>query len=191
MLNNKSVASIIFTFVLYLYSSLLFSQEESKVQAGENLRQPFMEFGYDDAEAGFNGIYLGGMYNYDLNIDLVGEAAFLRGHNINHSHIFIGARYFLPIEIGFPIRAAARGGLVRASFEGDEEFGVLLGARLHYSTISDKLSIETGLDYITAGENDFVWVLGARYQFTDKLYFHSKYWKTDLDELTIGVGIKF
>ncbi len=190
MLTPKYAAMI--ACVLMLCGTYSLAQEETNNKTADTsqLTRSHLEFAYDDAEAGFNGVYLAGLYQFNNTIDLVGEASVLRGHAINHWHTLAGARMSLPLSITIPSILTARTGLFAAGFDGDSEFGILLGTRAHL-LLTNKLSIESGVDLITAGENGLVWILGARFQFTDTLYFHTKYWKSDLDELTLGVGYRF
>jgi opacity protein-like surface antigen len=156
------------------------------------LRKDFFELGYDDAEAGFNGVYLGGQYHYNAQFDAVAETAFLRGHSVNYKRLFLGAHYLINhnLNLNIPINFLARGGLSYASFKDDSEYGLLLGART-IAGLTSKIRLEFGLDWNSAGENSMLWIFGARYTLNDSLYLHSKYYLSDFDELTLGVGYYF
>ena len=158
----------------------------------DRLDPSHLEFGYDDAEAGFNGVYLRASYDLNARYAAAMESALLRGHGTNHSRVFAGGTYvFNPMpEFPKPLQAEARAGVLYADFDDDDEFGVLIGGRL-LAELAPKAVLEAGIDWHGAGENTLVWRLGGRYTLSDALYLRAQYNVGAIDELTLGIGTFF
>jgi len=156
-----------------------------------------LQFGYTDAEAGFNGVHLKGQYPYNqqqlpyiTHLSAIGEATFLRGHNFNYQHIMLGARFFPKLSATLPITLSTRAGLLYSSFHSDPEYGILLGSRFHLM-IKDSVLIEPGIDFVTSGENTLLFIIRGEYSISDTLSLHAQYSRGDLDELDVGFSYTF
>lgn len=199
-ISNKAVACV---FSLLVCPLTVYAQDSGGTLASDDnavdsskaravVSRQFVEFAYDDAEAGFNGLHIAGLYNYNDDYSLSLETAMLRGHSINYKHAFVGVQKYYNAfgKLKWPLVPVARAGILYSSFDSDSEYGLLLGARLK-APIRNKLIIETGVDWHSGGENSLVWNVRSSYDLTDSLYVHVAYWRGSLDELTLGIGTSF
>lgn len=154
-------------------------------------REHWIDVGYVDAEAGFSGFFLSGAARVNESYNFLGEATLLSGHSFSYQHINLGAeRFFARWGLFGGLQPSARVGLLYHTFDDKNDFGLKLGGGFQFA-VTDALRGDIGLDWQSTGKNVMILSVGGRYYKTDNLYFQMKYWKSEFDELTLGIGFEW